>query len=54
MVRRFCERWLDRFAPGVLEPVVDSVFPLAEAAAAHRRMEANQNVGKIILDTSVA
>jgi putative PIG3 family NAD(P)H quinone oxidoreductase len=54
MVKRFCDRWMDRFAPGVLEPVVDSVFPLADAAAAHRRMEANLNVGKIILDTSAA
>lgn len=59
MVRRFRDRWLDgkagsHFAPGVLEPVVDSVFPLADAAQAHRRMEANLNVGKIILDTSLA
>lgn len=53
MVRRFREHWLDRFAGGVgLEPVVDSVFPLANAAAAHRRMESAVNVGKIILSMS--
>lgn len=50
MVRRFREHWLERFAGGPgLEPVVDSVFPLANAAAAHRRMESAVNVGKIIL-----
>ncbi|KWH26876.1 quinone oxidoreductase [Burkholderia cepacia] len=50
MVRRFREHWLDRFAGGAgLEPVVDSEFPLADAAAAHRRMESAVNVGKIIL-----
>jgi len=37
------------FEDGRLAPVTDSVFPLAEAAAAHRRMEAGTHVGKIIL-----
>ncbi|WP_348635202.1 zinc-binding dehydrogenase [Pseudomonas sp. M2] len=50
MVRRFREHWLDRFeGGGSLEPVVDSTFPLARAADAHRKMEASLNVGKIIL-----
>ena len=31
-------------------PVVDSVFPLAQAADAHRRMESGAHVGKIVLD----
>jgi NADPH:quinone reductase-like Zn-dependent oxidoreductase len=30
-------------------PVIDKVFPLAEAAAAHRRMEERQHFGKIVL-----
>ena len=34
---------------GRLSPVVDQVFPLKEAAEAHRRMEARHNFGKIIL-----
>lgn len=34
------------------EEVVDSRFPLEDAAAAHRRIEANANFGKIILDVS--
>jgi NADPH2:quinone reductase len=49
MVGRFAERWLRGFPGNGLAPVVDSVFPLAQAADAHRRMESNRNVGKIIL-----
>ena len=37
---------------GRLKPVIDSSFPLAEAAAAHARMEAGEHVGKIVLDVS--
>ncbi len=34
---------------GHLRPVVDRVFPIREAAAAHRRMEASEHFGKIVL-----
>lgn len=51
MSRRFKERWLAEFANGTLEPVIDSTFPLAEAGAAHKRMEDGLNVGKIVLTT---
>jgi NADPH:quinone reductase-like Zn-dependent oxidoreductase len=30
-------------------PVIDTVFPLAEAAAAHERLEAGEQLGKIVL-----
>ena len=36
---------------GRLKPVIDEVYPLAEAAAAHARMEAGEHVGKIVLTT---
>ncbi|AIT08314.1 NAD(P)H-quinone oxidoreductase [Sphingomonas taxi] len=34
---------------GRLRPIIDRVFPLAEAAAAHARMEEGDHVGKIVL-----
>ena len=34
---------------GQLRPVMDSTFPLAEAAAAHARIETGEHVGKIVL-----
>ncbi len=36
-------------AQGRCKPVIDSVFALAEAAAAHRRIESSAHVGKIVL-----
>lgn len=35
---------------GRVAPVIDSVFPLARAADAHRHMEAGGHIGKIVLD----
>ena len=35
---------------GQLRPVIDKVFPMADAAAAHARMEAGEHVGKIVLE----
>ena len=34
---------------GRLRPVIDSVFPLAQAAKAHARMDSGDHVGKIVL-----
>lgn len=34
---------------GRLKPVIDSVFPLAEAGKAHERMDGGDHVGKIVL-----
>jgi putative PIG3 family NAD(P)H quinone oxidoreductase len=36
-------------AAGRLKPVIDTTYPLAEAAAAHARMDAGDHVGKIVL-----
>ena len=40
---------LPLIASRAIKPVVDTVYPLAEAAEAHRYMESNANFGKIIL-----
>jgi putative PIG3 family NAD(P)H quinone oxidoreductase len=40
---------LPRFQSGELRPIVDDVLPLQQAAEAHRRMEANSTVGKLVL-----
>uniref|UniRef100_UPI000D4DF544 NAD(P)H-quinone oxidoreductase n=1 Tax=unclassified Variovorax TaxID=663243 RepID=UPI000D4DF544 len=49
MVQRFAQRWLDALASGAIRPVIDSSFPLADAAQAHRRMESGESIGKILL-----
>jgi putative PIG3 family NAD(P)H quinone oxidoreductase len=38
---------------GKLKPVIDSTFPLNEAAKAHARMEAGESMGKIVLEVAV-
>jgi NADPH2:quinone reductase len=43
------ERVLPLVAAGRVKPVIDSTFPLAQAAAAHARMETSAHVGKIVL-----
>jgi NADPH:quinone reductase-like Zn-dependent oxidoreductase len=39
----------DLVTSGRVHPIVDEVFPLADAAAAHERMERGEHLGKIIL-----
>jgi NADPH:quinone reductase-like Zn-dependent oxidoreductase len=39
----------DLVAAGKARPTVDRVFPLAEARAAHERLEAGEQLGKIVL-----
>jgi NADPH2:quinone reductase len=40
---------LPLIATGKVRPVMDSTFPLAQAAVAHGRMEASAHIGKIVL-----
>jgi putative PIG3 family NAD(P)H quinone oxidoreductase len=49
LTQEFAKRCLPLFANGTLVPVVDRVFPLEEAGAAHAYMETNANFGKIVL-----
>lgn len=48
--RAFEKSVLPHIACGRIRPIVDRVFPLADAAAAHAYMETNANFGKIILE----
>ena len=50
ITRRFQADWLPLLEAGRIKPIIDRRFGLHEAADAHRYMEANKNVGKIILD----
>jgi NADPH2:quinone reductase len=43
------EHALPLVAAGKVKPLIDSTFPLREAAAAHTRMEASTHIGKIVL-----
>lgn len=52
-----CEEILQNVWPlveqGRLRPVMDLTFPMADAAAAHARMEAGDHIGKIVLETGL-
>ena len=54
IVEAFRRHFLPLFRDAQLRPLVDSVLPLAAAARAHERMEANQNLGKIVLQVKAA
>jgi putative PIG3 family NAD(P)H quinone oxidoreductase len=49
VTQAFIRETLPFIASGALKPLIDSVFPLADAVKAHERMEANLNLGKIVL-----
>jgi putative PIG3 family NAD(P)H quinone oxidoreductase len=54
VVERFRRQWMHRLDDGTLRPLVDRVFSLENAADAHRYMESNANVGKIVLKVHAA
>ena len=49
LARALEEKVWPLLAKGAVKPVIDSRFPLEQAAEAHRRMETNAHIGKIIL-----
>jgi len=50
LTQEFAADVLPRFVDGALEPVIDSVYDWTDVADAHRRMENNENAGKIVLN----
>jgi NADPH2:quinone reductase len=49
MVTAITAKVLPWIAEGRLKPLMDSTFPLKDAAKAHARMESSQHIGKIVL-----
>ncbi len=49
MAKSIEERVWPLIAEGKFKPVIDSTFPLKDAAAAHRRIDAPDHIGKIVL-----
>ncbi|PWI58764.1 NAD(P)H-quinone oxidoreductase [Sulfoacidibacillus thermotolerans] len=52
LTAEFWDFAFDRFADGRLRPLVDRIYPLEHVAEAHRYMESNLNIGKIVLRVS--
>ncbi len=50
--QRFAHEVVPLFDHGALHPVIDRRFPLEQIADAHRYMESNANVGKILVDVT--
>jgi len=49
LLRAQLEEILRLYAAGQVKPVIGKIFPLSQAAAAHRYVHNRQNVGKVIL-----
>jgi NADPH:quinone reductase-like Zn-dependent oxidoreductase len=50
--QRFASEILPLFDSGVIKPVIDKRYDFADIAQGHMRMEANANIGKIVIDIS--
>jgi tumor protein p53-inducible protein 3 len=49
LTQEFASDVLPEFMDGQIQPVIDSTYDWTEVADAHRRMENNENAGKIVL-----
>lgn len=52
VTQRFKQRWLPAFLNQEITPTIDKIFSIDDVAKAHEYMEANLNIGKIILEIS--
>lgn len=49
LTQRVATELLPMFDSGLLKPVIDTTFAVEDIAAAHEHMEANANVGKVLI-----
>jgi putative PIG3 family NAD(P)H quinone oxidoreductase len=49
LTKSFTREMLGRFETDELKPIVDDVLPMTEIQSAHRRMDANETFGKLVL-----
>jgi putative PIG3 family NAD(P)H quinone oxidoreductase len=52
ITQQFKERFWPMLEGGKLQPVIDTVFPIEEATAAHAYVRENRNIGKVILEVT--
>ena len=50
ITRKFKEQFWPLLKAGKMQPVIDRVFPITEAQAAHEYVRENRNIGKVILE----
>ena len=50
ITRKFKEQFWPLLKAGKMRPVIDRVFPITEAQAAHEYVRQNRNIGKVILE----
>jgi NADPH:quinone reductase-like Zn-dependent oxidoreductase len=50
ITREFEKRFWPMLEQGRLQPVIDKVFPIEEAQAAHDHVRRNLNTGKVVLE----
>jgi len=53
LTAEFVKNALPLFKQKKVKAIVDSLFPLTDIQSAHKHMEANKNIGKIILDVNL-
>jgi len=50
ITRMFADRFWPILEAGRLQPVIDTIFPIKQALAAHDYVKQNKNIGKVILE----
>jgi NADPH:quinone reductase len=45
----FMKQFWQSLEEGHIKPIIDSVFPIQEVEKAHKKMQSNENIGKLLL-----